>query len=200
MRKSIPFYVITGFLGSGKTTFLKNLIREIQRDKKIGIILNEFAPTNVESEEIKQETNEYEILEINNGSVFCLCLLHDFVESLDKFIQDHNPDLLILEASGLSDPIAIAQLFNTGSLNDKVYLAQVWSIVDALNFFRSKKFLGRIAHQIRVADQVIINKTDLIPADTLKDIHQEIIKLNSFVYYKCYMYLSHLEMNIAIII
>ncbi len=144
MKGPIPFFLVTGFLGSGKTTFLKKLIENFPENNRIGIIQNEFAPANVDSASIAAHRSGYEILEINNGSVFCLCLLHDFINSLDKFITEYQPDVLILEASGLSDPIAIAQLFDSESLKNKIYLSKIWSVVDACNLSRSGIFIEKV--------------------------------------------------------
>ena len=108
----IPFYLINGFLGSGKTTLLKRILNEYADDKKIGVIQNEFAAINVDSAELQREQKTFAILEVNRGSVFCVCLLSDFITSLRHFIDDHHPEALFLEASGLSDPISIIELLS----------------------------------------------------------------------------------------
>lgn len=180
MTGPVPFYIVTGFLGSGKTTFLKNWIKENRGKGKICIIQNEFASANVERDGIQPHPGEIKILEINNGSVFCLCLLHDFIGSLSSFVAKNQPDLLILEASGLSDPIAIAQLFDNELLKDNVYLKEIWSIVDAKNFSRSGKFIQRVEHQIRVADHIIVNKADLVTKNDLVSIQKVIREINPF--------------------
>ena len=106
----IPFILVTGFLGSGKTTFLKRLLARYSGDGKIGIIQNEFAPGSVDGTELKQSGMPFEILEVNNGSVFCVCLLGSFIKSLRTFVEEYQPEALILEASGLSDPISIGEI------------------------------------------------------------------------------------------
>jgi G3E family GTPase len=103
----IPFYLVTGFLGSGKTTLLKAYLEKYSDSRKIAIIQNEFAEVNIDSRELQRTGKSFDILEMNNGSVFCVCLLGDFVHSLHDFIQQHNPEVIILEASGLSDPISL---------------------------------------------------------------------------------------------
>jgi len=181
MTCPIPFYLVTGFLGSGKTTFLKRIVKKFPEDQRIGVIQNEFAPANVESASLSSDQDAYKILEINNGSVFCLCLLHDFIDSLNKFISDYQPDIIILEASGLSDPIAIAQLFDSNQLKNRVYLARIWTVIDALNFSRSGQFIERVEHQIRVADIAIVNKIDLVSDKTIDRVQKKIHNLNPFV-------------------
>lgn len=158
---SIPLQLVTGFLGSGKTTFLKNYLEEFSGERKIGIIQNEFSEVNVDSYELRQENADYQILEVNNGSVFCVCLLGSFIGSLAAFIDQHQPGELILEASGMSDPLSIGQILQSPLLKNKVYLDHVWCLVDALNFEKISSLQTRVNHQVRIADTIIVNKTDL---------------------------------------
>jgi G3E family GTPase len=175
----IPFHIISGFLGSGKTTFLKRIIDRYSAEFKIGIIQNEFAPANIDGAELKKSGKDFNLLEINNGSVFCVCLLGDFVRSLDKFIDDCKPEILIIEASGLSDTTSIAEVISSGLLAEKIYLASNWCIVDAQNFARVGLMKQRVFHQLRMADVVVINKTDLLESGT-EPIDAEIKKANPF--------------------
>ena len=176
----IPFFLATGFLGSGKTTFLKKILAKHASDKKIAIIQNEFAPANVDGEELKREGKKFEILEINNGSVFCVCLLNNFINSLTAFIKEHRPEAIYLEASGLSDPIAIAQLLDFKDLKSELFLAKVWTIVDAANFLKQHKMVTRLQHQVRIADVLIVNKTDLASKVQLAEIENKLTQLNPF--------------------
>lgn len=175
----IPFYLVTGFLGSGKTTLLKRYLDHYSERKKIAIIQNEFAEVNIDSWELRDTGKSFEILEMNNGSVFCVCLLGDFVHSLNDFIHQHNPDVLILEASGLSDPMSISQVLASPALRNLIWLAHTYTVVDALNFQKTLQRVGRNAHQIRVADTVILNKCDLAP-DSLPEIEKQVKVLNPF--------------------
>jgi G3E family GTPase len=177
--QKIPFHIISGFLGSGKTTFLKRILEKYSEKTKIGIIQNEFAPANIDGAELKQTAKDFKLLEINNGSVFCVCLLGDFVRSLEKFIDEHQPEVLIIEASGLSDTTSIAEVVSGGSLSEKIYLASNWCIVDALNFSKSGLQKQRILNQLRMADMVVINKTDLAK-DGIDGIKEEIKRTNPF--------------------
>lgn len=177
--KKIPFHIISGFLGSGKTTFLKRIIEKYAGEYKIGIIQNEFAPANIDGAELKSSGKDFQLLEINNGSVFCVCLLGNFVRSLEKFIDEHQPEILIIEASGLSDTTSISEVVSSGSLAEKIYLASNWCIVDAVNFNKSGLMKQRVFHQLRMADVVVINKTDLVETG-IDDIRSEIKKLNPF--------------------
>ena len=94
---SIPLHLVTGFFGSGKTSFLKHYLRKFGSQRKIAVVQNEFSPSNIDGKELKL-TESYEILEINNGSVFCVCLLGSFIDSLGAFIDDIQPDEIEVKA------------------------------------------------------------------------------------------------------
>lgn len=177
--QKIPFHIISGFLGSGKTTFLKKIIENYSEKCKLGIIQNEFAPANIDGAELKKPGQNFSLLEINNGSVFCVCLLGDFVRSLEKFIDEYQPDILIIEASGLSDTTSVAEVLSSGKLGEKLFLASNWCIVDAANYSKTGLMKQRVSQQIRMADEVIINKIDLAPGKT-GELTDEIKALNPY--------------------
>ncbi len=180
-NKTIPFILVTGFLGSGKTTFLKKLLQDIPKGLNIAVIQNEFAPSNVDGEELMQSTGEaFELLEINNGSVFCVCLLDTFIYSLSEFLDVHHPDMVIMEASGLSDPAGIAELFQSEILNKQVFFKEAWCIVDAAHFGKIERMNTRYRHQVQVADRVIINKTDRVDSEVADSVEERVRELNPF--------------------
>ncbi|WP_423128154.1 CobW family GTP-binding protein [Gaoshiqia sp. Z1-71] len=175
---SIPLHLVTGFLGSGKTSFLNHFISRDKGKRKIAIIQNEFSPVNIDGRNLRQ-TFRHEILEINNGSVFCVCLLGSFISSLSDFVDKCQPDVLIMEASGLSDPIGVGQIFQSEKIKGKVYLEQVWCLVDTLNFDRIPALLPRLNHQLRVADIIILNKIDLA-GGKIEGIVSHVKKINPY--------------------
>ena len=177
--KKIPFYLVTGFLGSGKTTLIKQFIERYADSKKIAIIQNEYADVNIDSRELKKAGKSFELLEMNNGSVFCVCLLGSFVHSLADFIHQHQPDLIILEASGLSDPITISQVISSSALRNLIWLAHSYTIVDALNFQKTLERVGRNTQQIRIADTIVLNKCDLA-VESLAEILRKLLIINPF--------------------
>lgn len=176
----IPFYLVTGFLGSGKTTFLKKFLSQHSANKRIAVIQNEFASTNIDSTELKDAKFKFSLLELNQGSVFCVCLFSGFKENLLQLLLDNSPDLVILEATGIADPIAIAQLFDDVRLRDLLYIAHIWSIIDAPRYLVMGQSAKCIRHQIEVADTILINKIDLITKTQLQDIDINIRGINPF--------------------
>jgi G3E family GTPase len=161
----IPLHLVTGFLGSGKSSFLNHYLENFSKKRKVAIIQNEFSPVGIDGRKLR-ETSEYALLEINNGSVFCVCLLGSFIDSLAAFVAENQPDVMVMEASGLSDPIGVGQVFQSSKLKGKVYLEHVWCLVDALNFGRVPSLNLRLEHQLRSADTIIINKIDLAGTKT----------------------------------
>ena len=99
-------YVLTGFLGAGKTSFLLNILDNI-KDKKIGIIQNEFGKINVDGEIVRR--NGIEMTEISRGSIFCSCLKLSFVQALAE-MSKKDLDYVFVESSGLADPSNIEEI------------------------------------------------------------------------------------------
>jgi G3E family GTPase len=168
-NSKVPLVLVTGFLGSGKTTFLKYLLGNLDPDLRIGIVQNEYASASIDTSELHNSDRKFEVLEINNGSVFCVCLLGSFVDSLVEFTDLYRPDLIIIEASGLSDPIAIAEIMQHDKLAGRVYLSAVWCIVDGQHYHKVSKMNTRVERQVMIADRILLNKSDLMedPPDTL---------------------------------
>ena len=175
----IPVHIVSGFLGSGKTTFLKEILMQLPPELKAGIIQNEFAPVNVDGKELQQSGKEFHLLEVNNGSLFCVCLLGEFKKSLAGFIEAHSPDLLVLEASGVSDTTSVAEIFSDPLLSGKIYLASLWCVVDAFNYLKAGKMGEHVHRQIRMADILVVNKTDKA-GEVVPEIVQQIRMINPF--------------------
>lgn len=175
----IDLVIITGFLGSGKTTLLKNILHHQSSSKRIAIIQNEFAPSGMDGKELKEESSDFKLVEINNGSVFCVCQLSNFIQTLQQIILDYTPELIFLESSGLADPINVAELLQASEVKDKISLKQVITVVDAPNFIKGMGILPRFRHQVMVADLIVLNKEDLYD-ESWEKITNSIYELNPF--------------------
>lgn len=173
------FYLITGFLGSGKTTLLKNLLHELGSQRRIAVIQNEYASTGIDGKELRQASENFKLVEINNGSVFCVCQLSNFEQTAQKLIDDYQPEIIFLEASGLADPISIAELLGMDALRKQLVLGKIITLVDLPNFDMCLKMMPRFKHQIMIADKVIANKKDVFKGD-FQHIQDEVKKLNPF--------------------
>lgn len=176
----IPLVIITGYLGSGKTTFLKNILEQHSRSQNIGIIQNEFAPGDVDGKDLQRTLLPFKLMSINRGSVFCACLISDFHKLLLKFIEEEKPDVLFLEATGLADPINLGEIVQHQNLVNRVFLNSTWCIIDSSMFLKMIHSTTRMKHQIQVADQIILNKTDKVSKEEIEEVKSSIVKINPF--------------------
>lgn len=176
----IPFYLITGFLGSGKTTFLKHIINTVGDRYRIAIIQNEFAPTGIDGKLLKENSPEFQLVEINNGSVFCACQLSNFEATLLRLLEHYRSEMIFLEASGLADPINMAEILQSPSLASQMQLRHIFCVADAPNYFKGLKLITRFQHQLMIADTVLINKSDLIAPQNMAAIESSIAGKNPF--------------------
>ncbi len=179
----IPFYIITGWLGSGKTTLLKNILTQYGEAYRIAVIQNEFAPTGVDGTELQTTGTSFKLIEINNGSVFCVCQLSNFVEALEKLANDYSPNAIFLESSGLADPISVVQILNAPVIKDKIRLEKVITVIDAVHFERTFQMMPRFKHQVMVADKLIVNKTGENKASS-ETVVDQLKKWNPFAEYE----------------
>jgi G3E family GTPase len=152
----INITIITGFLGSGKTTLVNKIIKENSKTK-FGLIINEFGEVGVDSELVA--TTDQEITEISNG---CLCCVvrSDLIGAVDKMIKTGKVDHLIIETSGLAEPAPIAQTFIMENLGGKINLDGIYCVIDAENFDANIKDYNILKEQIQTSDVAIINKID----------------------------------------
>ncbi len=156
----IRMLLITGFLGAGKTTLLKNVIRQLA-PRRVYVIVNEFGREGVDGTLIGELGVAVD--EVNNGSIFCSCRIDQFEEALVRAVAA-APDVILVEASGLSDPTSIGKIVSGEAYAD-IELTNNLCLVDAVNF---EKVIGtaRVSKkQLSVSDTVVINKTDLVTAE-----------------------------------
>lgn len=153
-------YMINGFLGSGKTTFLMHVFEQL-KDKKIAVIMNEFGTVSVDSEIIKNYS--IEVNEIINGSVFCSCKSDKFVEQLIK-INQHDFDYIFVESSGLANPNnldPLLELVEKKSERGINYKGAI-GIIDVQTIHKLIKTAAMVKQQVAVSDLIILNKIDLV--------------------------------------
>ncbi|HHV96535.1 MAG TPA: GTP-binding protein [Clostridiaceae bacterium] len=163
-------FLITGFLGSGKTTFLKNFVKLFPKDE-IAIIINEFGKEGIDAKLLS--SLKISISEIVNGSIFCVCRLEQFKQTLKEVIEK-QPDIVIVETSGLSDPTGIRDILSSEEFRDIQYMGSI-CLVDALNLKKVYSTARVCKAQIATSDIAVINKTDIASADEIENC-KEILK------------------------
>jgi len=173
--KKIPTILLTGFLGAGKTTLLNRLIEHYQSTRTV-LLINEFGKIGIDGELLR--AGNYEKIELNKGSLFCICVRTDFIFEVEKIAKEIQPELLIIEATGLADTSEMEKMLALPNLIDKIHLRACLCLVDAVNFYKIKGFLRAPITQIQSADLVLVNKTDLAGAAKVAEAVQSVREIS----------------------
>ncbi|PKP43464.1 MAG: hypothetical protein CVT93_00730 [Bacteroidetes bacterium HGW-Bacteroidetes-10] len=181
MSKStpIPLFLVSGFLGSGKSSFLKGVLESYGESLKIAIVQNEFASANIDRRFLEESSKPHVTMEVNNGSLFCLCLLGDFIPQFSDFLERESPDVVFIEATGLADPLALMQVITSDKLRDRIVYRKAFTIADAARFTKQSKMLGQVVNQVRVADMLILNRCDTAGEEIILDAERAVKRINA---------------------
>jgi G3E family GTPase len=175
----IPLVLITGFLGSGKTTLLNNILRN-SGGRKTGVIVNEFGSVNIDALRIAASgALPGEVVELNNGQIFCSCLSGSFVESVLAF-ADKPIDLLLVECSGLSRPAPLDLLvreIEKGSGGRIRYRGMV-CVADAETFGSLSQAAAAVTEQAARSGVILLNKADLVTEAEADAVAMELAAIN----------------------
>ncbi len=176
MTERIPVTVLTGYLGAGKTTLLNRILSE-DHGRRYAVIVNEFGEIGIDNDLILN-TDE-ELFEMNNGCI-CCTVRGDLIRTLHGLLSKRsNFDAIVVETTGLADPGPVAQTFFVdGFLNDKTMLDSITTVVDAKHIQLRLADSREAAEQIAFADQIVLNKTELVSEDELRAIEARLRKLN----------------------
>ena len=153
----IPVSLVTGFLGSGKSSLVNRILAR-HPERTFGLIVNEFGDVALESQIL--QAHEDDIVELKNGCMCCV-LRDDLLDAVARLLRRPEIDHIIVEASGLSDPIPIIQTFQTNSLEGSIRLASVICVVDPLSFRVARETYTVTMRQLNQADYVVVSKSDV---------------------------------------
>lgn len=156
--------LLTGFLGSGKTTLLKRLLPGAG-GASLGVIVNEFGAVGVDGRELS--ALRATLREIVGGSVFCSCRMDQFEAALEGMTAADAPDILFVEASGLSDPTGIRALLSRGAWAERIEYAGCICVADAARLAKVYQTARVCRRQLSVADVVLLNRCDLATPEQL---------------------------------
>ena len=176
MTQKTKLYLLTGFLGAGKTTFLSSVLNDLS-DKKVAVIMNEFGKVGIDGTIIQREGME--LVELNRGSIFCSCLQLSFVSALVE-MADRKMEYVFVESSGLADPSTIGEFLEAvEAVKGNVYdYSGAITIVDGAHFLLQLEEIETVKRQLMFSNLVIISKVDLIAAEKLAQIKLKIREIN----------------------
>lgn len=201
-QSKVPVTVLCGYLGSGKTTLMNHLLNN-KENIKVALIVNDMGAINIDSKLIQENdslsSTEETLVSLSNGCI-CCTLRDDLLKEVSRLAQSNLYDHILIEASGISEPIPIAQTITLGidendrSLSDYTYIHSIICVADAfrlqcefesgyaLEYFKDHQVDDQdiaqlLIEQIEFCDVLILNKTDLVSKDTLLKIHAILKKL-----------------------
>ncbi|MGF0538322.1 cobalamin biosynthesis protein CobW [Agrobacterium sp. ES01] len=199
LQAKIPATVITGFLGSGKTTIIRNMLMNAG-GKKIALIINEFGDLGVDGDVLKgcgaDNCTEDDIIELTNGCI-CCTVADDFIPTMEKLLdRPDRPDHIVIETSGLALPQPLVAAFNWPGIKTRVTVDGVVTVVDSAavaagrfaddhdkvdalralddNLDHESPIEELFEDQLTCADLIILNKADLLEAEALADVKSKV--------------------------
>ena len=186
----IPVTVLSGYLGAGKTTMVNHLLAN-PGDRRIAVILNDMGEVNVDAELVARENDEEGIVDLSNGCICCR-LQDDLLSEAAALAESREFDYLLVESSGISEPIPVARAFTEGTEDSEIdpterfRLDTMVTVLDTYGFWKEfdageslpgdgepaadRPLADVLVEGIEFCDVLVLNKTDMVPDDVLDEI------------------------------
>ena len=174
--KMMDIFLVSGFLGAGKTTLIRRLLTSnIQGIGKVALIVNEVGNLGIDG--ILLSGRNVDMMEITSGCI-CCTLKTDFSRAIQEIHDRASPDFLVVEATGVAQPGDILDTLYEPPANEFSRIRHLVTVVDA-DFFKAKDMFGPFYdNQIRCADTILLNKIDLIPSESISGIQASLQEMN----------------------
>ncbi|WP_199615882.1 CobW family GTP-binding protein [Paenibacillus alkalitolerans] len=179
--KLVPVYVLSGFLGSGKTTLLTCMLDYLKKQgKRPAVVMNEIGDVNLDGMLVDDDVPMAEML----SGCICCTVREDLSLTLLQIVQQDKPDVIVIESTGIANPMELLEGITNASLIVEIDLKLVITVVSAPHFLelarREKgKTMRLMEEQIRCADLLLLNKTDLLAQEETRDANERLKELNS---------------------
>jgi len=172
-KRSADVLLISGFLGSGKTTLLKRILAWDDDLSGTVVLVNEFGDVGIDGLLLKDSGSD--VVELTSGCI-CCTLGADLRQSLHNIMKRFSPSRILIEASGVADPVSIRTILQEKELSEKLALKKIITVLDA-DLWGGREIFGPLFyHQLEIADLILLNKIDLLQkqriSSYLKEIHE----------------------------
>lgn len=174
MRASVAVDIVAGFLGSGKTTLLRHVLSHGLRGRRVAVIMNEIGEIGIDGQVITGLEAIERMVELSNGCICCSIDEYRFDMAVQEIVETVRPDVILIEATGLADPVPLA----IRARNSGLGVDAVITVVDAVDIERLLAETVIAASQVTAADFLVLNKVDLVSTDRVRQLEKRLRRLN----------------------